>query len=37
MTNNLFQDLTLAALTDVYNMHEAFGLPIVPTAEELSA
>jgi len=36
MTNNLLQDLTLAALTNVYEMHEAFGLPIIPTAEELN-
>lgn len=35
--NNLFQDLTLAALTDVYDMHEAFDLPIIPTTEELAA
>ena len=37
MTNNLFQDLTLIALTNVYDMHEAFDLPIIPTAEELAA
>jgi hypothetical protein len=35
--NNLLQDLTLAALTDVYDMHEAFDLPLIPTAEELAA
>jgi len=34
--NNLFQDLTLAALTDVYDMHEALDIPIIPTAEELA-
>lgn len=37
MTNNLLQDLTLAALTEVYDMHEAFDIPMVPTAEELAA
>lgn len=35
--NNLLQDLTLAALTNVYDMHEAFDLPLIPTPEELNA
>lgn len=35
--NNLLQDLTLSALTDVYDMHEAFDIPLIPTTEELAA
>mgnify|MGYP001142198816 FL=1 len=35
--NNLLQDLTLAALINVYDMHEVFDLPLVPTPEELAA
>lgn len=36
MQNNLLQDLTLDALKNVYDMHEAFDIPLIPTAEELS-
>ena len=34
--NNLFQDLTVAVLRDVYEMHEAFDLPVTLTAEEIA-
>jgi len=36
-TNTQATQDTLGVLLDVMSMHKAFGLPLIPTAEELAA